>query len=190
MSPRSQRSDPVLDLQSAWTAVFEWMKASLSWWVQHASTDATASVKKLNQANGKLSAQTVGMQSKATDFVNREIRNSKLRNHSDNSSTTAQLNKVFLRGRIVCTHYQHLSKGLGLNRDLKKQPVIYPRRSRRVHWKPFHSWWRPGGLSTRPPLFLWRNEQLHSLATMLLPSKCTKSVGWILQSQWHVLLLI
>lgn len=98
---RSQRSDRVLDLQSAWTAVLEWMKASLSWWGQHTSTDATAGVKKLTQANGKLSAQTVGMQSQASDFVNQEIRNSKLRKHNDNSSTAAQLSQVFLRGRIV-----------------------------------------------------------------------------------------
>lgn len=161
--------------------------ASLSWWVQH----ATASVKKLTQANGKLSAQTVGMQSKATHFVNKEIRNSKLRSHNDNSSTTAQLNKVFHRGRIICTHCQHLSEGLGLNRNLKKQPVIYPWRSSRVHRKRFHSWWRPSGLSTRPPSLLWRNEQLHSLATMPLPSKCTIPVtctfaylNWKDNNQW------
>lgn len=62
---------------------------------------ATAGVKKLTQANGKLSAQTVRMQSQASDFVNQEIRNSKVRKHKDKSSTAAQLSQVFLRGRIA-----------------------------------------------------------------------------------------
>lgn len=47
------------------------MQAPLSWWGQRAATDATASVKKQTQANGKASAQTVVIQIKSTDFANK-----------------------------------------------------------------------------------------------------------------------